>query len=503
MRPHFPLVTLGLLTACSAPEFEAQPGADSGSGAAGKAGADAQADVAAGGNDAGDATAPTGPWAKQWYTRLGWPDTHTLGGVAREGNRALVFGRSFVEAPPGACTMPQKPDVLWLEEFESENGNSVAAADEFVSNERAFATAVAYGGGGRRFVGGGVVGMLQFPDASVVGEAEPCVEGVGRGSAFFARKQGNAWTKKSAIGANQQIVFDVDAAAGSGMLATGTTHAITTVAGKSIDGPEFPDCFLSSSDTATSNFVAVLGGTSAQYCQALATDGSRIAVAGSNAGIMTGAGAPLPTAGGDDAFVAVFDVLGVPIWREGFGSTGKESALDVALSKDMVIAVGNFSGSFTHAGPLISKGDQDAFVVAFDLAGKKLWEFSLGTEGSDRAEDVAIASDGRVFVAGYLNNSSSATVPLQVGNVSKSVQERDAFILELSEKGAFISFVQLGGKGHQAVAGIVLSGDTATDDVIVAGTFSSELRVEGNVLDTENVVTSPFGGLGYLMRLRP
>jgi hypothetical protein len=287
------------------------------------------------------------------------------------------------------------------------------------------------------------------------------------------------------------------------MLATGVTQGPTKIGTTTLTGPAFPDCFLVSQDTGTNDFVTVLGGTSAQSCLGLDTNGNDIAVVGSNAGTMTGAGADLSTTGGDDAFVAIFEAGGKPKWRAGFGSTARDGAISVAISQSLVVAVGEYGGSFSHTKPLAWKGDQDAFVVAFDLAGTPLWELAIGTEGSDRAERVAIASDGRVFVSGYLNNLGKGTVQLNLPGVSESINARDAFVVELSNTGAILSFALFGGKGQQGVSGLVLSNDTVVDDVLVTGTFAEELWVNGKLLEQGQPTTASFGGHGFLARFTP
>jgi hypothetical protein len=47
-----------------------------------------------------------------------------------------------------------------------------------------------------------------------------------------------------------------------------------------------------------------------------------------------------------------------------------------------------------------SKGDTDAYIVAFRAAGGELWSRQFGTSGADDAEAIAFDATGHPFVAG-------------------------------------------------------------------------------------------------------
>jgi WD40 repeat protein len=127
---------------------------------------------------------------------------------------------------------------------------------------------------------------------------------------------------------------------------------------------------------------------------AVQSDGS-VFVAGETLGALTGV-----NAGDKDAFVRKYDAAGTIVWTRQFGTSNDDVILGIAAGPDGTVAVtGGTDGALT----VEHVGDEDAFVRMYDADGNALWTREYGTGGTrlDRAESVAIGSDGQVVITGW------------------------------------------------------------------------------------------------------
>lgn len=132
--------------------------------------------------------------------------------------------------------------------------------------------------------------------------------------------------------------------------------------------------------------------------EAVAIDAAgRVVVAGS-----TGGGVDGPSAGGDDAFVVVFDADGGELWRTQFGSPVYDVVRDVAVGPDgLVVLVGATQGALFAP----NVGSTDAWVAKLDADGDPTWFRQYGTPVQDAAYGVAVDGDGNVVVGGRTDGS--------------------------------------------------------------------------------------------------
>jgi hypothetical protein len=100
---------------------------------------------------------------------------------------------------------------------------------------------------------------------------------------------------------------------------------------------------------------------------------------------------------GYDAFVAKYDAAGNRVWINEFGTTGNESAGGVAVDGlGNVFVVGNTTGSL--GGP--NAGGNDTFLAKFDVDGNQLWIHQFGTTADDSYADyVSADGSGNVYIA--------------------------------------------------------------------------------------------------------
>jgi hypothetical protein len=149
--------------------------------------------------------------------------------------------------------------------------------------------------------------------------------------------------------------------------------------------------------------AALFGGPGDVSPRAVARQADQIIVTGYFNGTLELPGGDLVSAGGTDVFVLAAEVGGVT-WSLSLGASADDQGLDVAVGTDGIIyVVGSYQGSVLvdSETTLVAAGDDDAFLVAFDPAGTPLWAKSFGSAGEERFYSVAVDADGRLGVVGY------------------------------------------------------------------------------------------------------
>ncbi len=193
----------------------------------------------------------------------------------------------------------------------------------------------------------------------------------------------------------------------------------------------YRDPWLARYDSAgTRLWIRQFGSGSDDYARAIACDGASVFVAGYTGGALGG-----PPGGGQDAWLARYDLAGNQLWIRQHGSAVDEFAWALAVdgAGGVFVALGFALGHYDAAGNQLwvvpAPGDMraltadgsggtlgaglvwggssaaDAWLARFDNAGGQSWYQSVSTLSDDVAQ--AIVSDGSqiAFVAGYTRGS--------------------------------------------------------------------------------------------------
>lgn len=121
---------------------------------------------------------------------------------------------------------------------------------------------------------------------------------------------------------------------------------------------------------------------------------------------------------GSDVAVVAMDAAGAVRWQRFITSTGWDTAGGVVAEGDRVVVTGSLGGRFDFGGgPLVGRGDHDAFVAIYDAAGEHVASHVFGGGGSETHVVAAFAPDGDLFVAGF----SGAGVDLGGGPTSRTL----------------------------------------------------------------------------------
>ncbi|WP_437923737.1 SBBP repeat-containing protein [Sorangium sp. So ce291] len=92
------------------------------------------------------------------------------------------------------------------------------------------------------------------------------------------------------------------------------------------------------------------------------------------------------------------------LWSTGLGGAGDQAAYDVATdAAGNLYVTGWFDGTVDFgAGPLVSAGNGDVFVLKLDPAGHAIWSRRFGTSAyGESGTHIALDASGNILVGGY------------------------------------------------------------------------------------------------------
>jgi hypothetical protein len=135
-------------------------------------------------------------------------------------------------------------------------------------------------------------------------------------------------------------------------------------------------------------------------------------------------------AGDSDAFIAKLNPTGSSLVYSTYLG-GKSSDLGAGIAVDTqgnaFVTGSTYSTDFPTVNPIQSRNGYayDAFVAAFDAAGRAFFSTYLGGEGYDWGHGIALGREGSVCVTGYTNSELFPTArPIQ----AKIAGDADAFV---------------------------------------------------------------------------
>ena len=218
-------------------------------------------------------------------------------------------------------------------------------------------------------------------------------------------------------------------------------------------------------------------GTSGASVTSLATDiAGNVYLGGGFAGsIDLGCGTQIATTD-NDIVIAKLDPSGNCLWSDHPGGGQPASGPRVAVAgSGTVYAAGGFEPVLDFgAGPLISAGGTDIFVVALAPGdGTQVWSQRFGDVANQTA--LALASDtlGEVIVAG----SFSGNLDLGSGVLSNSGPDDEGFAAKLTPAGATIWARPFADADDQIAQAVAV--DPSTNQIVVAGRFNNVGAVNG------------------------
>lgn len=249
---------------------------------------------------------------------------------------------------------------------------------------------------------------------------------------------------------------------------------------------------LSSTNTVTvSNTVTVntnqwlkyFGGTSLDIVKsiAVASDGSIVASGPFTLSVNID-GTVLTSAGGQDIFIVKYTNTGTNVFAVGYGGTGSENVLCIALdSSDNIFLGGRFAGAGNLGGGVVtSSGGQDMFAAKYSSTGVYQWSRTFGNPDLDVINSIAVTSAGDVVTTGLFQGPS---ISLGGSTLLNGPGGFDTFLLKLAGAGgAHVWSKSIASGSDNEGKGVSIA---TNGDILLTGKFQSLIDF------TTNSVTFP------------
>lgn len=170
----------------------------------------------------------------------------------------------------------------------------------------------------------------------------------------------------------------------------------------------------------------------------------------------------LVSAGGQDAFVAKYDLDGNFVWAKRAGGTGADAGTALAANSSELYVTGYFSGTANFNTPsatsnqLISAGNTDAFVAKYGIDGTLMWIRRAGGTLADTARAIAVQGPD-VYVAGGFRGTANFNTPSSgTANTLVSAGQQDSFLAKFGADGQVVWLRRNGGSSNDQANGIAL-----------------------------------------------
>ena len=345
---------------------------------------------------------------------------------------------------------------------------------------------------------GSCVAVGGFDGTAVFGEGQPgetWLEASSVGDAWLARydEDGRLLWVRAVTGEDYTVIRDVAIAADGTIFVVGFFFGTLELGegSEAFTTEGWDDGFVAAYEPDGSvRWVRQLSGEWTEECLAATTlmDGSVVVVGLFDSEIASVAGGldetQLVCEGWLDGFVSNSDALGDVVWARTLTSDPDDVEAYVgpwAVASEYdhgVVVAGDFAGRVSFGPAAEGEGSiqscedsMDAFVARFDPDGELRWVRRAGGPEDEQVYGAGCAFDGSVRVTGDFTGS----IPFDEGGPKETVLRsegmRDGFVAAWDADGEFLSGVQVGGEGPDAIYNACVLADGCT---IVAGSFHTE-----------------------------
>lgn len=245
-------------------------------------------------------------------------------------------------------------------------------------------------------------------------------------------------------------------------------------------------------------WTRAFGGALYDRGMGIATDSSgNVYAAGSFYGTVdfdaTGGVDSRTSAGLDDAFVVKYNADGSYGWVHKFGSTGGDSAEDVAVDgSGNVLVSGGFNGTvdfdYTGGTDNHTSNDDDVFITKHNADGSYGWARTFGAADYEWVYSMAVGSDGAAYVAGYYAETVDFDDTGGTDNHTSN-GSYDMFVTRYDTDGSYGWTRTFGGIDWDDLEGV---GVDSNDNVFVTGAYVSTVDFDGTS-GTDEYTSSGYG----------
>lgn len=182
---------------------------------------------------------------------------------------------------------------------------------------------------------------------------------------------------------------------------------------------------------------------------------------------------------GQDIFISKFDNDGKLLWSTYYGGGSNEfaqSIVDDNLGNTWVTGT-TFSSNFPLKDPGGAffksnlEGNSEAFILKFDINGKRVWATYFGGNGDEVGNTIAIDNNDRAWIIGTTNSTDIGSIT-QIGHSQPTIGGgKDAFITSFDNFGNQTVFTYYGGEGDDWGNSIAV--DINSGKIVITGSTKS------------------------------
>jgi len=178
----------------------------------------------------------------------------------------------------------------------------------------------------------------------------------------------------------------------------------------------------------------------------------------------------LTAVGASDVIMGKLNASGDILWLKAIGSDGAESGLKLVLNAEgHLLLAGTYDGKGFNWGnvdvPKSKKGD--FFLAMLNDNAEALWVQTYGGSGQDVVSDMAVDGNGNLWLTGTFQQS------LELGSTTLTgVGTQQLFVARLAPDGTTSWAGSTDGYGSQSAAALVVDSE---DNILIAGQFEGSL----------------------------
>lgn len=203
--------------------------------------------------------------------------------------------------------------------------------------------------------------------------------------------------------------------------------------------------------------------------------------------------------------IAGFCQLPYPKWITDMGGSGDSKPTGMAVDKQNYVYVTGYFRNTVDFDPtpyvknLTSNGDADIYVAKYTPDGALVWAESMGGDGLDQANSLAVDAQGNVTVIGQYQSSSFDSNP---GTGVATLQNNgadDIFIVHLNSNGGFLWSKSVGGVDEDRGEDVI---NDKEGNVITVSIYQSTFNFGGSTLSASgqfNTLFTKFDSSGNLV----
>ncbi|MDC3962058.1 hypothetical protein [Polyangium jinanense] len=180
-----------------------------------------------------------------------------------------------------------------------------------------------------------------------------------------------------------------------------------------------------------------------------------------------------------DIFIVTLDAMGAHVWSKRFGTTSRQSALDVdADAAGNLYVTGLVTGvNVSLGGAPVTPDGQDLFVASYDSAGNHLWSSVFVNGGTQVGRHLTVTRDGNVAVVGDAAGDAVGDANFGGSNLPNG-GDTDLVVAMYASNGAHIWSERFGEFGSSQFTGHIAAAPNG-GNILIAGRFTGKVDFGG------------------------